>query len=200
MAFDHLKLSATECFQSAADRRISKPETSMAFESDGHDSLAAFLLANGEPGWEIEVKASIEIDLARFREYGTTVRSFAQPKHLLLALAIGDQPLAKSIAEIPLDRKHWSALDAHITYEICKVLNVSQPINPPRDKLIDSEFALINAVRAIYQSEEPDMHAVDKAWRNMRKKRYQFTIFEHGNLLGLAISNLRSAGGVKSVA
>ena len=146
MAFDHLRESAARCFDDSQSLRASKPEAAMAAQSHGHEILASYLLANGDPGYRTEIEALLHSEIARFGAFGTSVRTLPQHSYLLLALALGDVKTAIAIASLPIDRKNWATFDSAFVHRICSILHVPQDAKPPRARPTTTERIFLNAL------------------------------------------------------
>jgi hypothetical protein len=193
MAFDHLLESAELCFADAETYRQSKPETSLACTSDGHEILASFYLANDDPRFKDEIHLLLRNELTRFSQFGSRVRSFPQHKYAILALSISAIDLAKEILALPIERKNWSKFDAYVTYCICKVLGVPQDATAPEIAPTKAEAGFVVAIGGLLEKRKVDYGAIEAFWKAHHRKRYQLTIFEHRNLFGAALHALEKA-------
>ncbi len=193
MSFEHLRQSAERCFADAAALAAERPEASLARRSSGHSVLAAYYLANNDARANEEIRAFLLNELRRYEAFVASVRTFAQHTLLILALAIGELSLARTIAALPIDRQSWSKFDAYITHRICAILNVPQVGPEPSFKPTKSEEGFVAAVEAVARTEPFNPAQVEAFWKALRSKRYQLTIFEHANLFAPALVTLRNA-------
>lgn len=193
MPFEHLLQSAERCFADAETYRLSKPETSMACTSHGHEIRASYYLANDDSRFKDEIRSLITSELARHRQFGSSVRTFPQHKYGLLALSISAIDLAKDVLALPIERKNWAKFDAYVTYQLCRVLGVPQDTKAPKFTPTQTELAFVTAIEGVGSKSIVDYDAVGDFWKALRKKRYQLTIFEHGNLFEAALRALEKA-------
>ena len=189
-SFEHLQASARHSFDDAQTLRDTKPEVAMASRSHGHEALASYLLANGDPGYRPEIEALLRNELARFEAFGTSIRTLPQPKYLLLALAIGDISTARAFASLPIDRKNWATFDSAFVYRICEILRIPQQGKLPKAKATQTEQVFLAALDSIAQGGAYDPDQIEAFWRTLRNKRYELTIFQHFNAFNPALSTL----------
>ncbi len=192
MNFEHLKASAEESFANARHLRDTKPEAGMAAAADGHEALAAYYFANDDSRAWAEVRELLVSELQRYESFGTKFRTFPQHRYLLFALAIDDLTLARTIATLPIDRQNWSPMDTYLTYNFCVLLGVPQTVVEPRFEPTKAEEGIVTALEALKHGQLLPTALVESFWKATRRKRYQYTLLEHCNLLLLAFRALGS--------
>ncbi|MCE3272241.1 MAG: hypothetical protein K0S57_2638 [Ramlibacter sp.] len=141
----------------------------------------------------MELRRAIQTEVARYVEFKGAVSPFLQYRYLVLGLGVGDLGLAREVASFPIDRKNWSRFDFAITYRVCEMLGVSQDARAPKATYTTAEQAFLRALDAVSRGEAYDAAEVHAFWKTLRKKRYQFTIFEQKDLFTPALETLRAA-------